>query len=118
LGVVAARKRATYDMFGEEGLKNGVPVGTDESSGWTPGYSFHGDADRVFRDFFGGDNPFQGLLMVTCYSAVLKLLVMILRLLERLGSVSISKYYQEVVACVCATVVLAAMSVAVASCEL
>ena len=27
---------------------------------WTDGYVFHGDADRVFRDFFGGDNPFAG----------------------------------------------------------
>jgi len=52
-------------MFGEEGLKSGVPVGTDEFSTWTSGYTFHGDADRVFQDFFGGDNPFQGLLMVT-----------------------------------------------------
>jgi len=66
---VAARKRATYDMFGEEGLKNGVPVGTDDSCAWTSGYIFHGDADRVFRDFFGGDNPFQGLLMVTKVSS-------------------------------------------------
>jgi len=49
-------------MFGEEGLKGGIPVGVDESAAWTSGYSFHGDADRVFRDFFGGDNPFQGLL--------------------------------------------------------
>ena len=62
---VAARKRATYDMFGEEGLKGGIPVGMDDTGAWTSGYTFHGDADRVFRDFFGGDNPFQGLLVVT-----------------------------------------------------
>ena len=30
--------------------------------GWTPGYTFHGDAIRVFREFFGGDNPFSGAL--------------------------------------------------------
>jgi len=60
--IVAACKRATYDMFGEEGLKNGIPVGTDDSPSWTSGYIFHGDANRVFRDFFGGDNPFQGPL--------------------------------------------------------
>merc|ERR1711894_500359 len=53
------RKRATYDQFGEEGLKNGVPSGTAESGAWTNGYTFHGNADKVFRDFFGGDNPFQ-----------------------------------------------------------
>jgi DnaJ family protein B protein 13 len=54
-----ARKRATYDQFGEEGLKNGVPVETGPSAAWTHGYTFHGDANKVFRDFFGGDNPFQ-----------------------------------------------------------
>merc|ERR1711976_541732 len=53
------RKRATYDQFGEEGLKNGVPAGSGESGAWTGGYTFHGNADKVFRDFFGGDNPFQ-----------------------------------------------------------
>jgi len=53
------RKRATFDQFGEEGLKNGVPVGTSGSGAWTHGYTFHGNSDKVFRDFFGGDNPFQ-----------------------------------------------------------
>ena len=56
----AARKRAVYDQFGEEGLKAGVPSGTIDSGAWTQGYTFHGNADKVFRDFFGGDNPFQG----------------------------------------------------------
>ncbi len=59
---VTERKRAVYDQFGEEGLKNGVPSGTIESGAWTSGYTFHGNADKVFRDFFGGDNPFQGNL--------------------------------------------------------
>jgi len=53
------RKRAVYDQFGEEGLKNGVPSGGGESGAWTEGYTFHGDAQKVFRDFFGGDNPFS-----------------------------------------------------------
>ena len=56
----AARKRAVYDQFGEEGLKNGVPAGSGESGAWTNGYTFHGNPEKVFRDFFGGDNPFQG----------------------------------------------------------
>jgi hypothetical protein len=30
------------------------------TGGWTPGYTFHGDAIKVFREFFGGDNPFSG----------------------------------------------------------
>ena len=55
-----ARKRATYDQFGEEGLKNGVPTGSVESGAWTHGYTFHGNPEKVFREFFGGDNPFQG----------------------------------------------------------
>lgn len=55
------RKRAVYDQFGEEGLKNGVPEGSGETGAWTKGYTFHGNPDKVFRDFFGGDNPFQGI---------------------------------------------------------
>ncbi|ESO00553.1 hypothetical protein HELRODRAFT_82787 [Helobdella robusta] len=52
-------KRATYDQFGEEGLKRGVPTGSQGSGAWTQGYSFHGDVKRVFREFFGGDNPYK-----------------------------------------------------------
>ena len=47
--------RALFDQFGEEGLKNGLPK---KMGGWSEGYTFHGDAKRVFRDFFGTDNPF------------------------------------------------------------
>ena len=53
-----------YDQFGEEGLKNGVPSGSGEAGAWTHGYTFHGNSEKVFRDFFGGDNPFQGRLMI------------------------------------------------------
>ena len=52
------KKRAVYDQFGEEGLRSGVP--DSDTGGWTPGYTFHGDAIKVFREFFGGDNPFSG----------------------------------------------------------
>jgi len=62
--MISVRKRAVFDQFGEEGLKHGVPTGTlavDSSEGaWTTGYTFHGDAEKVFRQFFGGDNPYQG----------------------------------------------------------
>ncbi|XP_064628446.1 dnaJ homolog subfamily B member 13-like [Lineus longissimus] len=54
-----ASKRATYDQFGEEGLKGGVPEGSGSAGAWTSGYCFHGNAEKVFRDFFGGDNPYQ-----------------------------------------------------------
>merc|ERR1712072_371868 len=50
-------KRAMYDQFGEEGLEAGVP-NAGKNGAWSSGYSFHGDADKVFRDFFGTDNPF------------------------------------------------------------
>lgn len=53
------RKRATYDQFGEEGLKGGVPEGSGSAGAWTSGYCFHGNAEKVFREFFGGDNPYQ-----------------------------------------------------------
>ena len=29
---------------------------------FTKGYVFHGDPERVFKEFFGGDNPFAGKL--------------------------------------------------------
>ncbi|KAM3869281.1 dnaJ homolog subfamily B member 13 [Diretmus argenteus] len=51
-------RKAVYDKFGEEGLKGGVPL---ESGAWTSGYVYHGNPDRVFRRFFGGDNPFSAL---------------------------------------------------------
>ena len=35
--------------------------------GWTTGYTFHGDAARVFAEFFGGDNPFAGTQIFFCY---------------------------------------------------
>ncbi|XP_065184663.1 dnaJ homolog subfamily B member 13-like [Sycon ciliatum] len=50
------KHRAIYDQFGEEGLILGVPM--DEEGGFSGGYNFHGNADQVFREFFGGDNPF------------------------------------------------------------
>lgn len=58
-----ARKRVIYDQFGEEGLKSGVPESSSDVGAWTYGYTFHGNPEKVFRDFFGGDNPFQGLLL-------------------------------------------------------
>ncbi|XP_072900124.1 dnaJ homolog subfamily B member 13 isoform X2 [Hemitrygon akajei] len=52
------RKKATYDKFGEEGLKGGIPSEFGETGAWTTGYTFHGNPNKTFRDFFGGDNPF------------------------------------------------------------
>ncbi|CAF0738616.1 unnamed protein product [Rotaria sordida] len=50
------KRRAIYDQYGSEGLKNGVPIGPENE--WSEGYVFHGNADKIFLDFFGGDNPF------------------------------------------------------------
>ena len=57
------RKRAVYDQFGEEGLKGGVPDSSVEAGAWTHGYTFHGDGEQIFRNFFGGTNPFQGTII-------------------------------------------------------
>lgn len=58
----SAKKKAIYDQYGEEGLKNGVPLGNET---WSDTYTFHGDAHKVFHDFFGGDNPFAGKYIET-----------------------------------------------------
>ncbi len=55
-----ARKKATYDKFGEEGLKGGIPSELGVNGAWSSGYVYHGNADETFRQFFGGDNPFAG----------------------------------------------------------
>ncbi|KAL7983122.1 hypothetical protein Chor_010464 [Crotalus horridus] len=52
-------KKAVYDKFAEEGLKGGIPLEFGIDTPWTEGYVFHGNPDKVFRDFFGGDNPFS-----------------------------------------------------------
>eukprot|EP00043_Microstomoeca_roanoka_P004216 m.48316 g.48316 ORF g.48316 m.48316 type:complete len:315 (+) comp12388_c1_seq1:191-1135(+) len=50
--------KAVYDQYGSEGLSNGAPKGHE---GYTEPWVFDGDGHRVFRDFFGTDNPFQDL---------------------------------------------------------
>jgi DnaJ family protein B protein 13 len=52
------RLRAIYDQFGSEGLKDGAPQGHDTH---TEPWVFGGDADGVFKEFFGTDNPFQDI---------------------------------------------------------
>ena len=55
--VFEARKKSIYDQFGEEGLKNGVPL---DLNTWSDTYTFCGDPHKIFHEFFGGDNPFAG----------------------------------------------------------
>ncbi|XP_043996245.1 dnaJ homolog subfamily B member 13 [Gambusia affinis] len=52
------RKKATYDKFGDEGLKGGIPVEFTKGGAWSSKYTYHGNPDKTFRQFFGGDNPF------------------------------------------------------------
>ncbi|XP_073404650.1 dnaJ homolog subfamily B member 13 isoform X2 [Dendrobates tinctorius] len=52
------RKKATYEKFGEEGLKGGIPAEFGGQDAWTSGYLYHGNPDKTFKEFFGGDNPF------------------------------------------------------------
>ncbi|KAA8587125.1 dnaJ homolog subfamily B member 13 [Etheostoma spectabile] len=52
------RKKATYDKFGEEGLKAGIPPEFGSSGAWSSKYVYHGNPDKTFKEFFGGDNPF------------------------------------------------------------
>jgi len=52
------QKRAVYDNYGYDGLKRGVP-GREGYEGYHGGYCFHKDANKIFYDFFGGDNPFS-----------------------------------------------------------
>ena len=54
------RKKATYDKFGEEGLKGGVPQEFVGNGAWSAPYVFHENPSKTFRLFFGGDNPFAG----------------------------------------------------------
>jgi len=58
-------KRAIYDKYGKEGLVNGAD---DTSAGSSRGRRFAGptfcfrDPFELFREFFGGRDPFEDLL--------------------------------------------------------
>ncbi|NXC49026.1 DJB13 protein, partial [Penelope pileata] len=49
-------RRGIYDRFGEEGLKGGIPLEGEDA--WSEGYVFHNNPEKVFKEFFGGHNPF------------------------------------------------------------
>eukprot|EP00043_Microstomoeca_roanoka_P018126 m.192734 g.192734 ORF g.192734 m.192734 type:complete len:384 (-) comp16771_c0_seq16:178-1329(-) len=55
-------KRKVYDMYGEEGLKGGVPnsnMGDGMTGGSGQAYNFsNADAERIFRQFFGNGGAF------------------------------------------------------------
>lgn len=57
---MTVRKKATYDKFGEEGLKGGIPAEFIQTGAWSSAYVYHGNPEKTFRQFFGSDNPFAG----------------------------------------------------------
>ncbi|XP_060941876.1 dnaJ homolog subfamily B member 13-like [Limanda limanda] len=52
------RKKATYDRFGLEGLKGGIPPEFGKGGAWSSKYAYHGEPEDTFIEFFGCDNPF------------------------------------------------------------
>ncbi|TPX57518.1 hypothetical protein PhCBS80983_g03775 [Powellomyces hirtus] len=58
-----AKRRAIYDQYGPNGLKNGVPA-RDGFEGYPGGYQYHGSPDETFSQFFGGKNPFADFFAV------------------------------------------------------
>ena len=59
-GPLAAKVKGFYDLYGETGIKQGVP---DGNGGWKGGfYTFEdGKADEIFVSFFGTNNPYAAL---------------------------------------------------------
>lgn len=56
---LAGQKRQIYDVYGEKGLKAGGTAGeTGSAAGFPFGPAFRSPFD-VFRDFFGGRDPFE-----------------------------------------------------------
>lgn len=49
------QKRAIYDQYGYEGLRDGVPDENGETSG---AYTYQRNAQEIFESFFGTKNPF------------------------------------------------------------
>ncbi|XP_068187218.1 dnaJ homolog subfamily B member 13 [Antennarius striatus] len=56
------QKKAIYDKFGEEGLKGGTPPEYGSSGAWSSRYIYHGNPEKTFKQFFGGDNPFAAFV--------------------------------------------------------
>uniref|UniRef100_A0A336LBJ9 CSON006649 protein n=1 Tax=Culicoides sonorensis TaxID=179676 RepID=A0A336LBJ9_CULSO len=50
--------REVYNLYGEEGLKKGVPT----NWGFFHPYAFHGDCHKIYREFFASYSPFADLI--------------------------------------------------------
>merc|ERR1712110_536883 len=67
------RKKQIYDQYGEEGLKGSMGGGPGQQQGpqgmpnFGDGgfsYTYHGDPNATFRQFFGNSNPFESFSTV------------------------------------------------------
>lgn len=50
------KKRAIFDQYGFEGLRDGIP--DPQNGGRAPGYNYKQNAQEIFESFFGTSNPF------------------------------------------------------------
>uniref|UniRef100_A0A3B4A6R3 J domain-containing protein n=1 Tax=Periophthalmus magnuspinnatus TaxID=409849 RepID=A0A3B4A6R3_9GOBI len=57
------RKKATYDKFGEDGLKGGIPIEFSKDGAWSTKYAYHDNPEKTFKEFFGSDNPFSAIFL-------------------------------------------------------
>ena len=55
LNFLLANKRGLYDVYGPDGLRNGV---VDKVGNLKGGYKYSGNAEQIFETFFGTANPF------------------------------------------------------------
>ncbi|KAK7922656.1 hypothetical protein WMY93_009558 [Mugilogobius chulae] len=64
------RKKATYDKFGEDGLKAGIPNEFAKGGAWSSKYDYHDNPEKTFKEFFGSNNPFQVMNDNGCTSSI------------------------------------------------
>uniref|UniRef100_A0A8C6U566 DnaJ heat shock protein family (Hsp40) member B13 n=1 Tax=Neogobius melanostomus TaxID=47308 RepID=A0A8C6U566_9GOBI len=55
------RKKATYDKFGDSGLKGGIPLELAIGGAWSSKYAYHDNPEKTFKDFLGVPTLFQKL---------------------------------------------------------
>ena len=61
--VLSNRKlKATFDLLGEIGLKDGVPDGRGGRKGGI--YTFEASPMAIFKRFFATDNPYEALMVI------------------------------------------------------
>jgi len=56
------QRKAVYDQYGTEGLREGVPA-HEGYAGYKGGWTYHGRDNDVFKEFHGGNNTFAGTVL-------------------------------------------------------